>query len=427
MDGLQASRIIKSDETLSKQPAIVLVTAFGREEVREEAERLDLDGFLVKPVTKSMIVDTLVNVFAEDGGEHATDGVISFESRLLGARILLTEDNEINQQIAVELLEGAGASVRVAANGRLAVEELSRAPDAFDLVLMDLQMPEMDGYQATARIRSEERFTRLPIIAMTAHATIEEKQRCLAAGMNDHISKPIDPAALFETVSRFYKPAADAVGCQTQGPAVVDDLELPTIEGLDTQDGLSRVAGNRKLYLKLLRQFVDQQGHSVGQIAEALAQDDAVLAERGAHTLKGVAANLGAKHVQSAASVLEEIIRHRGTVAETNPALQQVAKVLAPLLESLGNSLPSPEVAKTLPVLQTPVDPAETLTAAEQLAKLLADFDSGAVEFIEANQAPLATLFPGDAWTEFECLVQNYAFSDAGSLLSQALQTFPTT
>ena len=211
MDGLQASRHIKSDETLRHRPAIVLVTAFGREEVREEAERLQLDGFLLKPVTKSMIVDTLVNVFA-DGGEDlrgAADGEQA--SRLRGARILLTEDNEINQQIAVELLEGAGATVTVANNGREAVEMLSGpGHPPFDVVLMDLQMPEMDGYQATAKLRSDSRLAALPIIAMTAHATVEERQRCLAAGMNDHVAKPIDPAALFEAVGRFYKPAEGA-------------------------------------------------------------------------------------------------------------------------------------------------------------------------------------------------------------------------
>ena len=160
MDGLQASRHIKSDETLSHQPAIVLVTAFGREEVREEAERLQLDGFLVKPVTKSMIVDTLVNVFARRrGGDQQCRRGRAGARRLRGARILLTEDNEINQQIAVELLEGAGAIVTVANNGREAVEILSADPQPpFDVVLMDLQMPEMDGYQATAKLRSDARF-----------------------------------------------------------------------------------------------------------------------------------------------------------------------------------------------------------------------------------------------------------------------------
>ena len=209
MDGLQASRHIKSDETLRHPPHIVLVTAFGREEVREEAERLELDGFLVKPVTKSMIVDTLVSVFSDSDAQASATSEGEQLAPLRGARILLAEDNEINQQIAVELLEGVGATVKVANNGRVAVETLSNGPQPppFDVVLMDLQMPEMDGYQATTRIRADARLSRLPIIAMTAHATMEERQHCLDAGMNDHVSKPIDPARLFAAVGRFYKPA----------------------------------------------------------------------------------------------------------------------------------------------------------------------------------------------------------------------------
>ena len=317
MDGLLASRHIKSDETLTHQPAIVLVTAFGREEVREEAERLQLDGFLVKPVTKSMLVDTLVNVFAqtEEGVTAAADG--DQKTRLLGARILLVEDNEINQQIAVELLEGTGASVKVANNGREAVETLSHAgqPLPFDVVLMDLQMPEMDGYQATAKLRADPRFASLPIIAMTAHATVEERQRCLAAGMNDHVSKPIDPAMLFETVGRFYKPRTQPSATlrpDGEKPAVTGAAgDLPTVPGLDTKDGLARVAGNLKLYLKLLSQFADQQGAGLVQITAALAKGDAALAERIAHTLKGVAGNIGAKPVQAAAGSVEKLIRER--------------------------------------------------------------------------------------------------------------------
>ncbi len=323
MDGLQASRHIKSDETLTHRPAIVLVTAFGREEVREEAERLQLDGFLLKPVTKSMIVDTLVNVFA-DGGEDlrgAADGEQA--SRLRGARILVTEDNEINQQIAVELLEGAGATVTVANNGREAVEMLSGpGQPPFDVVMMDLQMPEMDGYQATAKLRSDSRLVALPIIAMTAHATVEERQRCLAAGMNDHVAKPIDPAALFEAVGRFYKPAEGAPAPdQPSGPAPQE--ALPSIAGLDTNDGLSRVGGNRKLYVKILRQFAEQQGPALDQVADALAKGDHALAERLAHTLKGVAGNVGATGVQSAAAALERVIRDRSNADEVERARQQ--------------------------------------------------------------------------------------------------------
>jgi CheY-like chemotaxis protein len=175
-------------------------------------------------------------------------------------------------------------------------------------------MPEMDGYQATAKLRSDARFTALPIIAMTAHATLEERQRCLASGMNDHISKPIDPSALFETVARYYRSApgtsasvpaiaktSDPV-VKTAGVPVVesraDIMEIPTVVGLNSVEGLLRVAGNRKLYLKLLRQFSAQQSDAPGQITELLKAGDRPAAERTAHTVKGVAANLGVKTVQ---------------------------------------------------------------------------------------------------------------------------------
>jgi PAS domain S-box-containing protein len=363
MDGLQASRHIKSDETLKHVPHIVLVTAFGREEVREEAERLELDGFLVKPVTKSMIVDTLVNVFAGAGEEASVGSEREATELLRGARVLLAEDNEINQQIAVELLEGAGAKVQVANNGREAVEVLSNGPQPppFDVVLMDLQMPEMDGYQATAKLRGDARFGTLVIIAMTAHATLEERQRCLAAGMNDHISKPIDPAMLFDTVGRYYKKAeagasaAANAGAMSTPPAreaapkggpvasqpnqtdapLQPIGDLPAIEGLDTKDGLTRVAGNRKLYLKLLRQFVEQQGPALDQISAALLGGDIALAERLAHTLKGVAGNIGAKTVQAAAGALEKWIRNQAGSTELEAAQQQAAAVLDPLIGQL--------------------------------------------------------------------------------------------
>ena len=428
MDGLQATRRIKQDEQLLKQPAVVMVTAFGREEVREEAERLGIDGFLVKPVTKSMLVDTLVTLFAPAADETAHAAANDpHADRLTGARILLAEDNEINQQIAVELLEGIGAHLTVANNGQEAVARLMREPAAYDLVLMDLQMPVMGGYEATVKIRSDARFANLPIIAMTAHATIEEKQKCLDAGMNDHISKPIDPGALYETVGRFYQspgsgaPPAAPVPAPSAAPTHPD---LPEIEGLDTRDGLTRVAGNRPLYLKLLRQFIAQQGPAVEEIRVALSQDDAALAERIAHTLKGVAANLGAKQVQTAASLLEENIRHRANATETEPALLQVSRVLAPLLEDLRKFLPAPDSPGLPPESSThpPVDPAQTRSAAGHLAQLLSDFDSAAVEFIAANHAALMPLFPGAAWQPFDHLVQNYAFAEALAGLEQALR-----
>ena len=210
MDGIQATRLIKEDPSLTTRPAVVLVTAFGREEVREEAERIQMDGFLLKPVTPSMLFDTLVALFAgsRQDGTAPAPAADRHADRLRGMRILLAEDNEINQQIAVELLEGVGATVEVANDGVDAVRKVlsQPMPPNYDVVLMDLQMPEMDGYQATREIRSDARFASFPIIAMTAHATIEERQKCLGAGMNGHVSKPIDPSSLFDTLERLAGP-----------------------------------------------------------------------------------------------------------------------------------------------------------------------------------------------------------------------------
>jgi two-component system sensor histidine kinase/response regulator len=433
MDGLQASRHIKGDETLKHQPAIVLVTAFGREEVREEAERLELDGFLVKPVTKSMIVDTLVNVFAAPG-EDTAGAQAGQETRLTGARILLAEDNDINQQIAVELLEGAGATVKIANNGREAIDILSKGqqPPPFDVVLMDLQMPEMDGYQATAKLRSDKRFEALPIIAMTAHATIEERQRCLAAGMVDHISKPIDPALLYEIVGRVYKSAAPSPAPGRDEKTQLADKskqpnpngELPVVAGLDTKDGLSRVAGNQKLYRKLLVQFAEQQGPAITQISDALSKNDVALAERLAHTLKGVAGNIGAKPVQTAAGALEKLIRNHAKSDDLTSAKQQLAAALDPLVAQLSATLKPAADAQPSAAPPAAVDPALSRDAAAQLVKLLSESDPGAVDFIEANQAALRPLFAGDAWSQFEKLVQGYGFADAQAQLEQALKTF---
>jgi signal transduction histidine kinase/DNA-binding response OmpR family regulator/HAMP domain-containing protein len=425
MDGLQASRYIKSDETLRHRPAIVLVTAYGREEVREEAERLQLDGFLLKPVTKSMIVDTLVNVFV-DGGEDLRGSVEGERaSRLRGARVLVTEDNEINQQIAVELLEGAGVTVTVANNGREAVEMLSGpGQPPFDVVLMDLQMPEMDGYQATAKLRSDARLAALPIIAMTAHATVEERQRCLAAGMNDHVAKPIDPAALFEAVGRFYKPAEGAPARdQLSSPAPQE--ALPSIAGLDTDNGLSRVGGNRKLYVKILRQFAEQQSPAADQVADALEKGDHALAERLAHTLKGVAGNVGATSVQSAAAALERVIRDRSNADEVERVRQHVGSVLGPLTAGIRAALAAVTSGASAPAQPAaPTSPARSRVAAAQLAALLSDSDPAAAEFVDANRDDLRPLFDAASWSEFEALVQGYGFTDAQAQLGHALETF---
>jgi PAS domain S-box-containing protein len=424
MDGLQATRLIKN-EALHEQPAIIIITAFGREEVREQAEQLNVAGFLVKPITKSMLVDCLVDAFAASTRESVVSGVTTDKNpRLEGMRILLTEDNEINQQIALELLEGAGAKVDVANNGREAVDRLLQKPIpiSYDVVLMDLQMPEMDGYQATTKIRADSRFNQLPIVAMTAHATIEERQRCLDVGMNDHVSKPIDPALLFTTMSRFYKsrrtPSPSPSDCEqvSEGLVPTPDNDLPRIEGLDTSDGLGRVAGNRKLYLKLLRRFVEQQGTAAAQIANALERNEVSAAERLAHTVKGVSGNLGIRTVQDVAARLEKEIATQRTSAELAPVLREFKATLEGFVSRLHAALPQEE---TVSVPVTPLDAQQAGQVIAEMIGHLNNFDPAAGDCLETNRTVFRALLPGESFITFKQQVDGFAFADALAGLEQ--------
>jgi two-component system, sensor histidine kinase and response regulator len=423
MDGLQTARTLKADASIQHPPAIVMVTAFGREEVREEAERLHVDGFLVKPVTRSMLVDSLVNTFADARDQAAAVASATAQGiSLEGLRILLVEDNDINQQIAVELLEGVGASVDVAENGQKAVDKLfgGPIPPPYDLVLMDLQMPVLDGHQATAKIRADQRFADLPIFAMTAHATLDERDSCLANGMNGHIAKPIDPALLFDTLNKVPRRAHQAVAAVEISPAEVaaTSPEFPAIEGLDGADGLRRVAGNSKLYIKLLRQFASQQADTVERIRAALAADDIDEATRSAHTLRGVAGNLGAPQVQGAAAAVEQALRDAAPASATCEAIEQLAGVLDPFLDRLRAALAN-GVASASPV--PAISPGQIRDVAARLSKLFADFDTNAEAFVDENQGTLRPAFDIGGWEEFLRHTQAYAFGDAQTLLDQAV------
>jgi HPt (histidine-containing phosphotransfer) domain-containing protein len=271
--------------------------------------------------------------------------------------------------------------------------------------------------------------------------------------MVDHISKPIDPASLFETVGRFCKPPGPSAAANPREtsagaklknePALSGgarpgtlqsshmtepeaDPDLPAIEGLDTKDGLARVAGNRKLYSKLLRQFGEQNGETIAQISDALKQGDVGVAERLAHTVKGVAGNIGAKPVQTAASKLEKLIREKAGLSETNDAIADLSAVLDPLLAKLRQVYASAPQNTVVESSNTgPVDIAAARMAGERMGQLLAQFDPDAVEALATNQTALRGLFPGDAWLTFEKLVQNYAFADAQVQLEQALRNLP--
>jgi two-component system sensor histidine kinase/response regulator len=329
---------------------------------------------------------------------------------------------EINQQIAVELLEGVGAAVEVANDGLEAVHKLLERPGPpnVDAVLMDVQMPEMDGYQATKAIRSDPRFAGLPIIAMTTHATIEERQKCLDAGMNGHVSKPIDPSALFETVERFVTATVQRPAGLSEAPgsAVISDGdELPAVPGLNVADGLGRVAGNTKLYRKMLHRFASTEADAAERIASALAAQDRALAERLAHTILGVAGNIGAAGVQQAAAHLEKAIKDSAPAADIDLARASLEECLTPLIHGLRTALEGAD-GDTTPA----GDPGQVKVAVEQLSLYLGEDDGAAIDYFASARPHLRPLFSAQEFERFASLIENYAFSEAYERLTAAAE-----
>ncbi len=297
---------------------------------------------------------------------------------LRGLRVLLAEDNSINQQIAVELLTSAGISVDVADNGRIAVEKL-KANGPYDTVLMDLQMPEVDGYAATAAIRACSEFQSLPIIAMTAHAMDEERQRCFDAGMNDHIAKPIDPDILFETLARWNPTRSFSPGTHTE-PLIFD------IEGIDTVAALYRMGGNHKLYQKLLGQFVVEQSDAAQRLRVLIESSDIHTAKQLAHTIKGVAGNIGAVSLAECLSQLEKAIHH---AEEITPHLKKFTETITMLLEKIQAYLDKDNLSSISSPSSVVVDHQALV---QQLAHLLSNNDDSALDHFARYKLELSMM-----------------------------------
>lgn len=373
LNGVEAGRRIKQDSELEQPPAVILVTGYGREEVMHQAETVGLDGFLIKPVSPSTLFDTVIRVM---GGAHdENDAVVhSNVGGYLQGHVLLVEDNSVNQQVAREILGGMGLEVEIAANGREAVDAVNKRD--YDLVLMDIQMPEMDGYEATRRIRAEPRFQQLPIVAMTAHAMSGERERCMAAGMNEHVPKPIDPARLFSTLSRWLKPSDKAPEQKHED----DDFELPeNLPGIDLHWGLERIGGNKRLFRKLLGEFVTHHGQAPQVIVQCLVENDQDGARRELHTLKGVAGNIGATALQQEAEKLEHALIAGDAIGNKLPAAFRGAFTV--LFDGLAQLQQSEQPATTSTVDVSGSDLSELLG---QLRQALREGDSDAIKFVTA-------------------------------------------
>ncbi|HEY4712620.1 MAG TPA: response regulator, partial [Aquirhabdus sp.] len=347
MDGWQTTSHIREISTIEQSPVIIMVTAHDRELLtkRLRANPMTLDGFLVKPVTVSMLFDAVADAKANEIGIKAKTMKLPTSNRLVGLNLLVVEDNQINQQVARELLSSEGAVVAVADNGKLGVEAVLTAQPPFDAVLMDIQMPVMDGYSSTAAIRSHSQLKSLPIIAMTANALASDKETCLAAGMNDHIGKPIDLDTLVQTILHHCKRETPAMSIHADEHAPKHNINNPF------ENALNRLGQNRSLFIAMASKFV----HSTATLAVDLqhsldnkAKDDAVLL---LHTLQGTAGTVGAMDLVKYAAELEQKLRLAnnmtsvGYVVESFDALiQQSCAGLLAFTEVLKSSDPTENI-----------------------------------------------------------------------------------
>ena len=334
MDGIETSRIIQRSSDLTTVPVIIMVTAYGREDVMRKADEANLDGFLLKPVSRSTLFDSVMSAFGRAGVSDRGGGKDEATSSgpdptLRGARVLVAEDNEINQQIALELLEERGINVTIAIDGREAVVAVNEGE--FDLVLMDIQMPNMDGHEATIEIRQDRRFKDLPIIAMTAHALATEWDRCLASGMNDHVTKPIDPIALIEVVRHWVRPrnlddsGAEEPTSKVRAQMPTDEVGLPgSLPPFDIEAALARLNGKSQLLRKLIIMFHHGNRELIPTLHRLLETEAYKEAYRLVHTVKGHAGNLEASELFECASALEIALMDRdmAKVAELTPPFE---------------------------------------------------------------------------------------------------------
>jgi two-component system sensor histidine kinase/response regulator len=423
MDGVEAIRLIQADTSLEKTPTFIMATAFSREELLQQAQGIAYEGLLAKPVSPSTLLDCIMTAFAQEVVQAPRKlerrGELRETAKLIhGAHLLLVEDNAVNQEIAVELLSSEGASVDVANNGVEALDKVKQTH--YDAVLMDCQMPLMDGFEATRRIRTEARFRELPIIAMTASVLTSDRERCINAGMNDFVGKPIDVNELFSTLVRWLKRSTgEAVASAAEVSKEVAPIRIP---GVDVEKALKRVGGSIKLYKTLLSRFRETQTDAVHRIKEAIGSAETETAKREAHTLKGLAGSVGATRLAECASTVENLLKTKET-AGLDQALASLEKSLSDFMASLperareANSDGAPQTTA-----QRSLDPAALGAALSDLAKLIARDDTRAAKAFEAISGNLRAAGQGERSKQLQNLLARYDFESATAVLEKMAQ-----
>lgn len=424
LDGIETYHIIKSQNNYQDNQ-FILVTSNANDNDAVDQLKKSINSVLVKPVTSSSIFDEMMRLNGDEAYSNTRemkrdDELIQNQQRLSGAKILLVEDNELNQELALELLKQSNIEVELAENGAIAVEKFSNKH--FDGILMDLQMPVMDGFSATKIIRESD--SSIPIIAMTANAMVSDKEKVLASGMNDHITKPINVNTMFATIAKWISPSAK-VSHDINKPILSvsslpeDIIELPDFNTINTHVGLAVANGNKSLYVKLLGRFVSGQEDFVERFKKARLKQDKEEATRFAHTLKGSAGNIGASTLQGYADQLEQVCVNEINSNALESLLNQVNEELSLVLNELTGYL-----AKENNVESTA--PNNDLTFSEgvkgqlaQLLELVENFETESIELAEDILHQLKGTKQEAVFVKIYQQIESYEFTEAEDALNE--------
>ncbi|SDM59197.1 Signal transduction histidine kinase [Janthinobacterium sp. OK676] len=432
MNGLDTLAGIRADAAgIDATPACIMVTAFHREALLEAARQRDLplDGVLNKPISASTLLDQIAFVFGGVTGQsRKTQRQSSYrddERALRGAWLLLVEDNEVNQEVAQHILNDAGIRVDIAGNGAIALAKIEE--NTYDGVLMDCQMPVMDGYQATRKLRQDPRYSNLPVIAMTANAMVGDKEKCLDAGMNDFIAKPIDVAQLFGTLARWIAPATPQA---MMAVVAQPEAELPVIAGLKMAEAMRRVGGNAALMRKLLDRFVETQFDAMQRIVAAIENNQLETAIREAHTLKGLAGNIGAGGLADSAARVEHLLSlgsHDGlpqALAACTLALDELVPKIVLAMQSRGHAA---EAGGAALAHVAPVDRANLEAGLRELSQLLQQDDAQAVRHLDGIGPVLVAAGQAEHARQLKRMLGQYDFEGALAQLGEVADALELT
>jgi PAS domain S-box-containing protein len=421
IDGADLIKVIRNEDELVKQPEVLVISGYQKNLIDQAFEGLKVHYFLEKPFCLSSLNDKLTEIFMKSSKNRIQNTSLNnFNTKsfkqLNGAHILLAEDNELNQELTVDLLDSIDVSVVVANNGQEVLNLLK--DDEFDGILMDCQMPIMDGYITTHNIRKEEKYKTLPIIALTANAMHEDYQRSINSGMNDQVNKPIRPNELFETMAKWIKPTKPKkINKKIKTDSIIkDDVQVDVIKKIKAIDGIDFKAAmlitqnNTDLYLKLLKKFIDSKKNFVETFKKAQSSNDKTAPQREAHTLKGIAGNLGATKLYKVSMELEIACKNKLSDNDIEFKLKNVQNILEPLIGSL-------KFIKSKKVLlkndNEILDKSNGLIILDKVIELTKNYDTDASKAFDNLKEVRGIMNYSEMVLDIQSYLEKYAFDEA--------------